>query len=312
MIDKKGKVVLDGLFVAICYEEGLPFTLFEKPAMLKALWQLNAAYTPPTRRAIGGTLLDNSYTSLKSKVDLHLNSLTKLNIITNESSNINKAHIANISVHTENGTFHLLSEDIGALQSNTINIADWPEQHLLRLTNGDLQRISSLATDTCPTMIAMWQAIRSKPNLKHIIVIPCDSHGIQLLIHDLVDNIPAFTKVHDDAQSLARGFKNAHLQYTRLHEIDMELYGKRYALILSVATRWGTELGLYKSLLRSKEALQLYAVRYPKDLPENLINIICSREFWDNLQNFIVVLMYLDKELRKSEGNNSTIGQILP
>ena len=313
-ISKEEKGILDELFAAVCYEEGLPFTTFEKPAMQRALHRLNPAYTPPTRKPIAENLLDNAYDKVKAKVDAHLDTLSHLNIVTDESSNINRSRIANISVHTVDGSFHWLSEDIGAMQSNAINVADWLEQHLIKLTNGNLQRISSLATDTCPTMIAMWREIRTKPSLRHILVIPCDSHGIQLLIQDLIKSIPAFSKVHDNAQSIAKAFKNSPIQYARLRDIQEEVYKKKYAMILAVVTRWGTELGLYDGLARSKEALQTYAFRWnsAEDLSQNIIEIILSQEFWNNLTTIREILTSINIHLKASESNKSTIGKILP
>lgn len=236
-ISKEEKGILDELFAAVCYKEGLSFTTFEKLAMQRALHRLNPAYTPPTRKPIAEKLPDNAYDILKAKVNDYLNALSQLNIVTDESSNINHSRIANISIHTADGSFHWLSEDIGALQSNAINVADWLEQHLIKLTNRNLQRISSPATDTCATMIAMWREIRTKPSLRHILVIPCDSHGIQLLIQDLIKSIPAFSKVHEDAQSIAKAFKNSPIQYTRLYDIQEEIYKKKYAMVLVVVTR---------------------------------------------------------------------------
>jgi hypothetical protein len=63
-------------------------------------------------------------------------------------------------------------------------------------------------------------------------------------------------------------------------------------MILSVVTRWGTELGLYDSLARSKEALQQYALHWndPKDMPANILNTLLSAEFWQNLNTIREIL----------------------
>jgi len=50
---------LDEDFAAVCYEEGLPFSLFESPAMKRALRRLNPSYKPP-----------NHYSTLKRLVVL--------------------------------------------------------------------------------------------------------------------------------------------------------------------------------------------------------------------------------------------------
>src|SRR2546423_5473826 len=284
---------LDEEFVAVCYEEGLPFSLFESPSMKRALHQLNPSYKPPSRHRIAGPLLDKAYSKMKDKVDKYLDSLSELNVITDESSNINKARIGNISIHTPIGSIHWLSEDLGSMQSLSVNIAEWLEGHLNTLTHGNLERINSCATDTCPAMLSMWEHLCLKPSLQHLFVIPCDSHGIQLLIQDLINSIPQFTKVHNNAQTIAKAFKNAHLQYARLHDLQYQEYGRTWEIVLAVATRWGSEKGLLDSLFRSKAAIQRYAIRF-KDMPKDILDIILSSEFWANLEALRVILKPLD------------------
>jgi hypothetical protein len=301
---------LDEDFAAVCYEEGLPFSLFESPAMKRALRRLNSSYKPPSRIKIAGPLLDKAYSKMKDKVEEYLDSLSELNVITDESSNTNKARIANISIHTPIGSIHWLSEDLGSMQSTAVNIAEWLEKHLHTLTHGNLERINSCANDTCSTMLSMWEHLRLKPGLQHLFFIPCDSHGIQLLIQDLINSIPQFKKVHDNAQTIAKAFKNAHLQYARLRDVQKQEYGRTWAIILAVATRWGTEKGLLDGLFRSKAAIQRYAIRF-KDMPKEVLDVILSQEFWANLEALRVILKPLDEALRMSESNKSTLAHIV-
>lgn len=314
MMTMEEQHILDELFAQVCYEEGLSFSVFESPAMKRALYRLNPAFEPPTRQAISGPLLDSAYNKLKDEVDEILNKETNLNIITDESSNINKSRIANISVNTQFGTFYLLSEDLGAMRSTSTNMANWLEQHLLTLTQGNLQRISSIATDTCQTMLTMWEELRTKPSLTHIIVTPCDSHGIQLLIQDLIKHIPLFKTTHEDSQMVAKAFKNAHLQYARLHECQDKIYNKQFAIILAAATRWGTELGLYDGLYRSKEAIQMYGMECEagRDMPVAVLQIILSPEFWNNLEKLRFILRSLNEKLKMSESNEATLAKVFP
>ena len=301
---------LDEAFAAVCYEEGLPFSLFESPAMKRALYRLNPSYKPPSRRKIAGPLLNNAYSKMKVKVDEYLDSLSELNVITDESSNTNKARIANISIHTPLGSIHWLSEDLGSMQSTAVNIAEWLERHLHTLTHGNLERINSCANDTCATMISMWEYLRLKPGLQHLFVIPCDSHGIQLLIGDLINSIPQFKKVHDNAQMVAKAFKNAHLQYARLRDLQKQEYGRTWAIILAVTTRWGTQKGLLDGLFRSKAAIQRYAIRF-KDMPQDVLDVMLSQEFWANLEALRVILKPLSVSLKMSESNGSTLAHIV-
>src|SRR5579859_842187 len=132
------KDTLDLEFASVCYTQGLPFTLYESNSMKEALCHLNPAYKPPTRHAIAGPLLDQAYTPTKQRVDQLILSLPLLNVVMDESTNISNIRISNISVHTERSMLQWLSEDIGAQQMMSDNVAIWLRSHLQVLSNGDL------------------------------------------------------------------------------------------------------------------------------------------------------------------------------
>lgn len=248
---------LDIAAAAVCVIEGQPFTLFESPSMQTFLHLLNPVYTPPGRDSIRGPLLDTIYTDIKRQTDALIFAMPWLNVITDESSNINKARICNLSVHSVHGSLHYLSEDIGAKRMDSVGAAKWLKDKLDVLTNGDLSKINSIATDTCSTMYKMWLELQKFPEFAHCFFIPCDSHGLQLLVKDIL-KIPCFKLLHDKAKKVVRAFRKAHLQLARLRDIQLSCYNEHRALILSIITRWGTQLRLIASLLNSKVHLHLY------------------------------------------------------
>src|SRR5579859_8065106 len=99
--------------------------------------------------------------------------MPNINVSTDESSNIRGTRICNISVHSESGSYHYLSEDIGALQMNAIGNADWLRTHLLTLSNNDPTHVNSVTTDTCSTMFSMWEQFERYDDFKHCLFIPC-------------------------------------------------------------------------------------------------------------------------------------------
>ena len=143
--------------------------------------------------------------------------------------------------------------------------------------------INCVTKDTCSTMFSMWEQLESYDDFKHCLFIPCDSHGIQLLIKNILE-LPSFSSVIKQAQILVKAFRKAHLQYARLRENQLHFYGRHQSLILSVITRWGTQFRLIQSVLRSKDALKRYASEYG-DLPatqrikKSAIDIIQARDF---------------------------------
>lgn len=190
-LDSLEKKKLDIAFAKACYIQALPFNIYESTSMKEALSLLNPAYNPPHYHAVASNLLDSAYESVKLKVDAEIATIPFLNVISDESTNINNNHIFNICLHISNGALHWVSEDIGAQQMTASNVATLLKTHLCELSNGNLQRINTVATDTCPTMIKVWEFIRQDPEFEHIFFISCNSHDLQLLMKDIV-SLPSF------------------------------------------------------------------------------------------------------------------------
>lgn len=122
-------------------------------------------------------------------------------------------------------------------------------------------------------MRAMHGLMEQDPRFSHVFFVLCDSHGIQLLIKRILE-LPHYDKLVKNAQIIVAGFAHSRLQLGILREHQQSLYhGKIMALILSVITRWGTQYGLFKSLLRSKDALRAYAADPRASLMSNRSNI---------------------------------------
>ena len=206
-----------------CFMGNHPFNMFESEFCKTFLKALNPAYKPPSRKAISGPLLDSVYTMVKNHMDEVIATLPNINIVTDESSNIRNARICNISVHSAIGSLHYISEDIRAKQMTAAASAQWLRNHLHTLSKGDLSRINSIATDTCNTMFNMWMEIQRFNELRHCLFIPCDSHGIQLLVKDLLQ-IPSLQSLLQQAQTVVNAFRNAPLQYARLREFQIQYY----------------------------------------------------------------------------------------
>jgi vacuolar-type H+-ATPase subunit F/Vma7 len=54
------------------------------------------------------------------------------------------------------------------------------------ITNKQPSKIVSITTDTCSAMKATSKTLENTLGFKHILTLPCDSHGLQLLIKDIL------------------------------------------------------------------------------------------------------------------------------
>ena len=169
--------------------------------------------------------------------------------------------------------------------------------------------------DTCSTMFSMWEQLESYDDFKHCLFIPCDSHGIQLLIINVLE-LPSFFSVIKEAQTLVKAFWKAHFQYARLQENQLHFYSCHQSLILSVITRWGTQFRLIQSVLRNKNALKCYASDYgdllvTQRIKKSAIDIIGARDFWMQMESIHELLQPLNEELKKLESSKSHLGHVL-
>lgn len=105
-------------------------------------------------------------------------------------------------------------------------------------------RINSVGTDTCNTMRDTWNRMTRDPRAKHVFFIPCDSHGLKLLMKDIIETT-WFSDRFQSAQNVVTHFNKSPKQLTLLREKMCNAYtGKKRAFIISVLTRWGTQVNM--------------------------------------------------------------------
>jgi hypothetical protein len=100
------KQQLDLLTANVCYTVGLPLSLYESSELKAFLHLLNSAYKLLSRKIISGLLLTDVYSQTKSHVEHILTSLKRINVVTDESININDNRIINLFIKTGISSFH--------------------------------------------------------------------------------------------------------------------------------------------------------------------------------------------------------------
>ena len=81
------------------------------------------------------------------------------------------------------------------------------------------------------------------PGLSHVFFVPCDSHGLQLLMKDIA-GLAWFKELFNQAQTIPVYFHKADKQLSILREYQQAEYGRTYAVTMSCITRWGTQVCL--------------------------------------------------------------------
>jgi hypothetical protein len=228
-VNEVKKARLDHKFALALYTTGKSFSTFDDPTWTDFFKELG--YTPPTRQALVGSLLNSVYKDTKDEVEEVVKG-AELGLVTDESTDVSLNRLANYLFLLPDGTsFYWRIVDIKERTQNAANIAEEAIQVGKELTRGELWRITSFATDTCLTNQNVWTQLSNTPEMKHVIIVPCDSHGLQLLIKDLLNSVPSINATWQKASTIANTLRNATKQYQFLRRQQEMVYGKQKALI---------------------------------------------------------------------------------
>jgi Protein of unknown function (DUF 659) len=169
-------------------------------------------------------------------VDTEIDKEDQLNVCFNGSSNINYQRICNISVTTKKGAFYYHNTALGLNTAGAVYTADKVIKALNIVTRNRLSRINSISADTCNIILSSFNQISSRPGLKHCFFIPCDPHGLQLLIKDILSYSVYAITVHAASQIIDH-FHYADKQYQIFKEIQQRFSGKNHVLVSAAFTR---------------------------------------------------------------------------
>jgi hypothetical protein len=211
--------------------------MFNEPYMRQLFKALNPNYDPPDRRTIGGSILNNCYSEIQRQVNVEFSQMQYINVIFDESTNIRNHRVFNISLSDDTRSFYYTSEIIQAkrLDAHTIArlILDKLEELLPVISSW--KNINSFATNTCSTMRKVWKIIQQDKRIPTVFCIPCDFHGLQLVIKDLLD-LRSIGEVFLIASSIISHFRSSPKQYAAMQNV-MNLEGPREPMPLATQAR---------------------------------------------------------------------------
>ncbi len=89
--------------------------------------------------------------------------------------------------------------------------------------------------DTCPTQRKAARILASQQEYQKVFFVPCDSHGLQLLIKDILE-LPWFNKILKNVHAIITAFTGSLKQLDLLQNCMYEILGKVFSFALSVIT----------------------------------------------------------------------------
>ena len=297
-----------------------PFSLYEEDEMDDFLTDLQPAFKAPSAYVIGGRLLDECYEeTYKEVLTVIRGNPEGINVSTDESATATKERVINFSILCKLGSFCMKQDAVPKGKFGAEEQADWLELQLDELEtrfkaefgqDAQLPPINSVSTDTCSTMRSMWIRLRSKPRFQRTFFIPCDSHGLQLLIKDII-TLDLFKDTMATCNQIVAHFRLAQKQLALLRHYQREIYGKPRALTLAGNTRWGSQIGELRSLKRSMDALK----RWARDLQnecenEEILQALLDILYWNDVDELLQILEPLHEAQVMSESSKGNLSHV--
>ncbi|GET00149.1 ribonuclease H-like domain-containing protein [Rhizophagus clarus] len=135
------------------------------------------------------------------------------------------------------------------------------------------------------------------------------------------DSAPAYNAVRKTIK-IASYFKNANNSYFigKLRDIQNELYDKYYSIVIPGETRWNSHYFCFKSLIRSKQALQNLAIRYKRPqigsedelyLNSELCQILLDNDWWEKIKLLQDILLPYCGVLNKLQCDKARLYEVL-
>ena len=141
----------------------------------------------------------------------------------------------------------------------------------------------------------------------------CDTHRIQLLIQKILE-LPHYKRLVKMAQAVIADFAHSQLQLRIFQKYQQTLYqGKIMALVFFVITQWGTQYGLFRSLLRSKDAFKAYTAESCASLifsKRNIAPWLFDNTFWQAISDLKEILRPIREAQKSSESDTSHVGHV--
>lgn len=318
---------------------GLPFNTFDNanhPAMVVFLNALNPSYAVPHRNRIASSLLLGVYNDVHALVTTRIAANKFLNFTCDELTANNGDRVYNLSVNfMNNGSYHIRTLSMKSLAANAdtmfsitrdeinkviIEVVEKRRKNTKSQDAPEVPLINSLATDTCSTMRLMHVKLAALPEFKDTFFVLCDSHGLQLLIKDIL-SIPQWAEVMRKVNCVAVYFKRAKRALGLLRDC-MDEVGERSGFTLACITRWGSHYGVVRGILRATRALRKFASRAEtaslqasspevSRLGKQTQNLLTSRAFWEDVELLEKLLRPIHRAQVQSESDLAGVSSVV-
>lgn len=233
------KQSIDEEIAKLFYSCNIPFNVAEHPQFKSVIEKLRPGYTPPTRKAIAGPLLDKVTSKLQSKMKSEISGKAGTLVEDGWSTVHNEPVIASCLV-VEGKPYFLDSHDTGTMTKTAVNCKNLAQKSINLAMDQFNCKVDTLVTDNAKNMERMREEL--KEDNPDVIAYGCSSHVTNLLGQDIT---PSGIMKH--VTEIQKFFRNHHLPAAWLKEAQ----GSHKPQIPG-ETRWNSQLECLDSYINNR------------------------------------------------------------
>lgn len=227
-------------------ETGTSFSRVENETLWKTLTLLRPDVKRIGRSKLSGPLLDDAYDKVKDGVQQALRDDGQYVCLTTDGwSTVDNKPLINYCAVTPENTFFL-----EAVYTKTdSHTAEFIAADITRVIESvvDVAEVAGCVTDNTKANKKAWRQLEETYPSKYFY--GCVCHALHLLVKDLVTSINWLSKLEDDAKEIVKFFRGSGINKAELVRVQQQNGVDVTSLHLPGATRWGSLLKCFESLL---------------------------------------------------------------
>lgn len=276
------------------YACNIPFNVAEQSEFKAMISMLRPGYSPPTRKALSGPLLDKVFDSMNTTVASDLDG-KDVTLVQDGWSDIHNQPVIASCVHTGSKSYFVEAVDTGANKKTATYCASLAEQAMADTSTKFNCTVRAVVTDNEKKMEVMRREL--KENNPDLVVYGCSSHLLNLLGEDLTPK-----QVTSQVVEVNKYFRNHHRASALLGEQQGSLKPQ-----LIGATRWNSQLRCMETFLKNRPFYSMISAQYDDVVEQRIRNIINNVGVYREAKNLLEQLSPIARALDRLQSDSTSI-----
>ena len=291
---KADKEEIDLCVAEFFYACNIAFNAAEHPKFLAMCEALRAGYKPPTRKAIGGVLLDKVHTKLQTSMKDKLQDKT-VTMQQDGWSTPSNEPVISTSVTCE-GVGYFMDAQLTGSKSKTAEAC----QEMLEESKAFAEqtfgcKVRSVVTDNAPAMAKMRDGLERDDH--DVITYGCMAHWLNLLGADITDS--ALLKRVED---ILRPFRKQHTPSALLREYQDSVRPQ-----LSNDTRWNSQLDCMDSYIKNRTFMIDIIQKHPQAIDNKVQRAIMDNTLFRKVVDMTNMLRPISIALLRAQADSTSL-----